>query len=259
MSFARLVAGTSLQFATVRILAIETSTQECSVALAYAAGVAQRSRKGAARVAEQALAMIAELLAEQSVTLGQVDAFAFGSGPGAFTGLRVGCALVQGLAFACDRPVVAVGSLRALAYGACGQARRAGEDAAGVPLRVMAAIDARMGQIYWAVYEGTRAERLLAVPALAWPKQMAELTAQWRPHVIAGDALRAVDAAWAAPNGAICLPDARPDASMIAELARTDLDAGRAVAARDAVPEYVRDQVALTVAQRAGLDRSAAS
>jgi tRNA threonylcarbamoyladenosine biosynthesis protein TsaB len=224
----------------VRILAIETSAQECSVALAHAAGIVQRSRRAGARVAEQALAMIAELLAEQSVTLKQVDAYAFGSGPGAFTGLRVACALVQGLAFAGDRPVVPVGSLRALAYG------------------VMAATDARMGQIYWAVYEGARAERQLAAPALAAPEQVAGLTAQWRPHLIAGDALRAFDAAWPAPSGTIRLPDATADASMIAELALTELGAGRAVAARDAVPEYVRDQVALTVAQRAGLDRSAA-
>jgi tRNA threonylcarbamoyladenosine biosynthesis protein TsaB len=243
----------------VRILAIETSAQECSVALAHAAGIVQRSRRAGARVAEQALAMIAELLAEQSVTLKQVDAFAFGSGPGAFTGLRVACALVQGLAFAGDRPVVPVGSLRALAYGACGQVRRADQAAASVPLRVMAATDARMGQIYWAVYEGARAERQLAAPALAAPEQVAGLTAQWRPHLIAGDALRAFDAAWPAPSGTIRLPDATADASMIAELALTELGAGRAVAARDAVPEYVRDQVALTVAQRAGLNRGAAS
>jgi tRNA threonylcarbamoyladenosine biosynthesis protein TsaB len=242
----------------VRILAIETSAQECSVALAHAAGVVQRSRTAGARVAEQALSMIALLLADQSVTLMQVDAFAFGSGPGAFTGLRVACALVQGLAFAGDRPVVPVGSLRALAYAASRQVRRADEDAASVPLRVMAATDARMGQLYWAVYEGARAERQLAAPALAAPEQIAGLTSQWRPHVIAGDALRVFDAAWPAPNGTIRLPDTVADASMIAELARIDLDAGRAVAARDAVPEYVRDQVALTVAQRAGLDRSEA-
>jgi tRNA threonylcarbamoyladenosine biosynthesis protein TsaB len=243
----------------VRILAIETSAQECSVALAHAAGVAQRSRKAGAQVAEQALSMIAELLADQSVTLTQVDAFAFGSGPGAFTGLRVACALVQGLAFAGDRPVVPVGSLRALAYGASRQAHQADGDPRPVAHRVIAAIDARMGQIYWAVYEGANAERQLAAPALARPEQMSGLIAQWCPHVIAGDALLAFEAAWPAPNGTIRLPNTVADASMVAELARTDLAAGRAVAARDAVPDYVRDQVALTVAQRAGSDRSAAS
>ena len=207
--------------------------------------------------------MIAELLADQSITLTQVDAFAFGSGPGAFTGLRVACALVQGLAFAGDRPVVPVGSLRALAYGASRQAHQADGDPRPVAHpgahRVIAAIDARMGQIYWAVYEGAKAERQLAAPALARPEQMSGLIAQWCPHVIAGDALLAFEAAWPAPNGTIRLPNTAADASMVAELARTDLAAGRAVAARDAVPDYVRDQVALTVAQRAGSDRSAAS
>jgi tRNA threonylcarbamoyladenosine biosynthesis protein TsaB len=243
----------------VRILAIETSAQECSVALAHEAGVVQRSRRAGARVAEQALSMIAELFAEQSFSLTQVDAFAFGSGPGAFTSLRVACALVQGLAFAGDRPVVPVGSLRALAYGAGRKTRRADDDPPQVPLRVMAAVDARMGQIYWAVYEGALAERQLAAPALALPEQVAGLMAQWRPQVIAGDALRVFEAVWPTPNDTIRLPDVVADASMIAELARTDLAAGRAVAPRDAAPEYVRDQVALTVAQRSKLDRSAAS
>ena len=203
--------------------------------------------------------MIAELLAEQSVGLTQVDAFAFGSGPGAFTGLRVACALVQGLAFASDRPVVPVGTLRALAYGAIGRMRRSNEDARPGPLRAMAAVDARMGQIYWAVYDGAQREQQLAGPALATPEQVPGLLAQWRPQLIAGDALRAFESAWSASNGietsAIRMPDVAADASMVAELARIDLAAGRAVAARDAAPEYVRDQVALTVAQRSGSDR----
>jgi tRNA threonylcarbamoyladenosine biosynthesis protein TsaB len=251
------VAGASLQCATVRILAIETSAQECSVALAQAAGVLQRSRRAGTRVAEQALSMIAELLAEQSVGLTQVDAFAFGSGPGAFTGLRVACALVQGLAFASDRPVVPVGTLRALAYGASRRMPRSNDDSRPGPLRAMAAVDARMGQIYWAVYDGAQREQQLAGPALATPEQVSGLVAQWRPQLIAGDALRAFESAWPAPNGTIRMPDVAADASMVAELARIDLAAGRAVAARDAAPEYVRDQVALTVAQRSGSDRSA--
>jgi tRNA threonylcarbamoyladenosine biosynthesis protein TsaB len=235
---------------TVHILAIETSAERGSVALAHATGVVQRHQAAGTRVAERALSMIAGLLADQAVTLSQVDAFAFGSGPGAFTGLRVACALAQGLAFAGDRPVIAVGSLRALAYGAARQALPAGAASAGPAPRVMAAIDARMNQVYWAVYEGEQAERCLAAAALAAPGELSALVARWRPQVIAGDALRAFRAAWPAQCEAACLPDLAADASMIAELARADLAAGRAIAARDAAPEYVRDQVALTVAQR---------
>jgi tRNA threonylcarbamoyladenosine biosynthesis protein TsaB len=219
----------------------------------------QRRQAADFRVAERALSMVAELLAEQSVTLSQVDAFAFGRGPGSFTGLRVACALVQGLAFAHGRPVVPIGSLRALAYGARRQvpsedrshSPRPDAPLADVALRVMAAIDARMGQIYWAVYEGAGAEHTLATPALATPEQMADLVAQWRPQVIAGDALRVFPSAWEPLDEGIRLPAMAVEACMIAQLARTELAAGRSVAARDASPEYVRDQVALTTEQRA--------
>jgi len=138
-----------------------------------------------------------------------------------------------------------VGSLRALAFGAWQQVRS--DD----PLRVMAAIDARMGQLYWAVYEHHGVDaRELAAAALAVPEQMAGLVAHWQPQVIVGNALRTFEAAWPSQHQATRLPDLAADASMTAELARIDLAAGRTVAARDAAPEYVRDQVALTVAQR---------
>jgi tRNA threonylcarbamoyladenosine biosynthesis protein TsaB len=239
----------------VRILAIETSTRQCSVALAHPEAVVQRTQVAGDRVAECAVSMIADLLADQSLGLDQIDAFAFGSGPGAFTGLRVACGLVQGLAFACDRPVVPVGSLRALAFGAArrtlARARTADVASSDVRCRVMAATDARMGQIYWAVYEGTGAARELAAAALASPAQVAELVARWQPDVIAGDALTAFASAWPAQRGAALWPQLGADASAVAQLARSDLAAGRTVRARDAAPDYVRDQVALTVAQRA--------
>jgi len=232
----------------VRILAIETSAEACSVALAHAAGVVQHQWAAGGRVAEQALTLVAQLLAEQAIVLKDVDALAFGSGPGAFTGLRVACALAQGLAFGADRPVVAIGSLRALAYGA---ARGHGSEDPASPLRVMAAADARMGQLYWAVFEGPAAERTLAPPALAEPDEMADQLARWRPHIVAGNALRVFEQAWPTRFGAIRMPHLAADASMVAELARIELAAGRTIAPRDAAPEYVRDQVALTVAQRA--------
>jgi tRNA threonylcarbamoyladenosine biosynthesis protein TsaB len=225
----------------VRILAIETSSEPSSVAVAHADGVAQRRASGG-HVAERALSMIADLLQEQSIDLDQIDAFAFGSGPGAFTGLRVACGLAQGLAFALRRPVIPVGSLRAMAFGAWRHVQR--------PARAMVAIDARMGQLYWAVFEGEPPARELAGPALATPDRIEELVARWQPEVIAGDALRVFESRWPAHGAPIRLPELRCDASMVAELARADLAGGRAVAARDAAPDYVRDRVALTVAER---------
>ena len=212
--------------------------------------MAQLRESAGYRIAERALSMIASLLAQQRATLSQIDAFAFASGPGAFTGLRVACALAQGLAYGTDRPVIPVGSLRALALAACQRLQR--------PARVMAAIDARMGQVYWAVYEGMERARLLAPPALAGPQDLTGLVARWQPQVIAGDALRAFEAAWPAGSDPIRLPQAQSGAAVIAQLACLDLVDGRALNARDAAPDYVRNQVALTVAQRANGPGSAA-
>lgn len=197
--------------------------------------------------------MTADLLAQQGVSLGEVEAFAFASGPGAFTGLRVACGLVQGLAFAGNRPVVPIASLRALAFAAGRCIRQVDEAAPGNPVRVMAATDARMGQVYWAVYEGWPLHAL-AGAALSAPDALVEQVAFWRPDVIAGNALRLLESVRAAQPGAIRMPDLAADAAAVAELGRADLAEGLGVPARDAAPEYVRNQVALTVAQRKGAE-----
>ncbi len=186
--------------------------------------------------------MIDSLLSEQGLEPAHIDAFAFASGPGAFTGLRVACALAQGLAFGSDRPVIPVGSLRALALAACAGAC-GGE-------RVLAATDARMGQVYWAVFEADGQMRSLAPASLADPAQLAQLVQSWHPDVLAGDALCVYEAHWPARPGVVRRPQARADAAAVARLACIDWVNGRALAARDAAPEYVRDQVAQTLAQR---------
>jgi len=217
----------------------------------YAGKLQQQSLALAFRNAERALAGIQGLLRQRQIDMTTVDAFAFAAGPGAFTGLRVACALAQGLAFGCDRPVIAVNSLRALAHAA----------GASPGQRVLAAIDARMGQVYWAVFESGAPMRMLAPAALADPDQLAPLVRQWRPEVIAGNALQAYESAWtggtapAQAGGPALLPQARADAAAVAELACVDWGQGRMLPAREALPEYVRDRVALTLAQR----RSAAA
>jgi tRNA threonylcarbamoyladenosine biosynthesis protein TsaB len=222
------------------LVAIETSAQRCSVALAHAGVIRQRDLVLASRNAEQALPMIEALLQAQGLERCDVDAFAFASGPGAFTGLRVACALAQGLAFGCDRPVLAIGSLRALAWTA----------QAAPGQRILVATDARMGQAYWAVFEAGERMRCLAPAALADPPGLAALVRLWRPEVIAGDALAAFESAWPQRAAPRLLPQALADAASVAQLACVDWREGAARPARDAAPEYVRDQVALTVAQR---------
>ncbi|MGH8338175.1 MAG: tRNA (adenosine(37)-N6)-threonylcarbamoyltransferase complex dimerization subunit type 1 TsaB, partial [Gammaproteobacteria bacterium] len=102
----------------MKILALETSTERCSAALLIDGEVRERARTAVRAHAEMILPMVEALLAEAGMTLSQLDALAFGRGPGGFTGVRVATAMVQGLAFGADRPVVPVSDLMALAAAA---------------------------------------------------------------------------------------------------------------------------------------------
>ncbi len=186
--------------------------------------------------------MVRRLLACSGTRAADCDAFAFGSGPGSFTGLRIACTIVQGLAFATGRPVVPVGQLRALAFAGAQRSPGAGAQ------RILAATDARMGQAYWALYQGNEeALSEIAAPALCSQDEIAGLAGAWGAGICAGEA------AWLASlvPASLRIVDARVDAGHVARLAAIDRAAGRWREAREALPEYVRDQVAQTVAQRA--------
>ena len=122
----------------MKILALDTSTDACSVALSVDALVCERFERGQ-KHSSRILSMVDEVLAESGLSLTQLDALAFGRGPGSFTGLRIGTGVVQGLGFGADLPVVPVSSLATLAQG---------QDARCV----LAAFDGRMSQVYWGAY-----------------------------------------------------------------------------------------------------------
>ena len=122
----------------LKILAIDTSTDACSVALMVDGAVCNRCELGRQH-SSRVLSMLDELLVESGLALTQLDAVAFGRGPGLFTGLRIGAGVVQGLAFGADLPVVPVSSLAALAQGLDTE-------------RTLSAFDARMSQVYWGAY-----------------------------------------------------------------------------------------------------------
>lgn len=124
-------------------LALDTSTEACSVALGDGTQTLFRYTDEPRKHAEQALAMVAELMAEAELTSENIAYIAFGRGPGAFTGLRIAAAVVQGLAFAWDVPVKPISSLRALAQRGY---REQGW------LQIFPAIDARMNEVYWGQY-----------------------------------------------------------------------------------------------------------
>lgn len=125
----------------MKILAIETATEACSAALYTDGTITTKYEIAPRRHAELILLMVDQLLSESALVLTQLDAIAFGRGPGAFTGVRIATAVVQGLAFATDRPVLPISTLAALAQGNISKSRQ-----------IACAIDARMGEIYWALY-----------------------------------------------------------------------------------------------------------
>nr|VFJ96912.1 MAG: tRNA threonylcarbamoyl adenosine modification protein YeaZ [Candidatus Kentron sp. H]VFJ97120.1 MAG: tRNA threonylcarbamoyl adenosine modification protein YeaZ [Candidatus Kentron sp. H]VFK02851.1 MAG: tRNA threonylcarbamoyl adenosine modification protein YeaZ [Candidatus Kentron sp. H] len=139
----------------MKILAIDTATDACSVALHLDGEYWGRHELAPRQHAEILLPRIRELLSEAGLSLNHLDALAFGRGPGAFTGVRIATSVAQGLAFGADLPVVPISSLHALAQGAW---RERGER------NLLAALDARMGEVYWGAYRVAAAEALLSDP-----------------------------------------------------------------------------------------------
>lgn len=224
----------------MKILAIETSCDQGSVALLIDGAIEQRPLPGAANHSRHVLTALGALLAEAGCSLGSLDALAFGTGPGAFTGLRLACGVAQGLALGSGLGIVEVGSLEALAvqFG----------DAA-----VYCATDARMGEIYCAAYRvrGTLLETMQA------PRCMRPEAAS----IPAGDGWRGVGSAFAAYAEQLSARwegrlssvagDCVPEAGGVARLACGMLERGWVAAAPEAVsPLYIRDKVALTTAER---------
>jgi len=128
----------------MRILAFDTSTGACTVALGDRTRWNERSEHADSRHSELLLPMIRSLLSEAGIALSQLDGIAFGSGPGSFTGLRIGCGVAQGLALAADLPVVGVSSLEAIAQAV---------HTTHGSTRVVTALDARMQEVYFAAFE----------------------------------------------------------------------------------------------------------
>lgn len=227
----------------MKILAIETATEACSIALWIDGEVRERFEVAPRRHTELALPWAEALLAEAGIARSQIDAIACGRGPGAFTGVRLAVALTQGLAFALDRPVLAISTLAALALDAATQAR---------DRTILAAIDARMGEIYLGAFladamDGVRAasEETLVAPSLAAPMQ--------RRCVGTGTGFAAEGGVLATSLGAMLEhadATALPRAAAVARLAARAFTRGEAIAPDALEPAYLRNKVALTLAEQ---------
>ena len=227
----------------MRILALETSTDWCSVAVGDGAQWQLRDEQAGQRHSQRLLPMIDAALADAGWSLSDVDGVAFGAGPGSFTGIRIGCGVAQGLGFGRGLPVIPIPTLMAVAY----QASRVHGWAS-----VLGCIDARMHEVYAAAYErveGKWRERIaptVGLPdALGPPPSPADGTWAGAGNGFALYPALASRLALSAVDGAI-----RPTAQAIAELALPRLAAGEGVDAADALPVYVRHRVALTTAER---------
>lgn len=226
----------------MKLLAIETSTEACSVALYMDGDVRELHELAPRRHTQLVLPWSEQLLAEAGLRKSQLDAIAVGRGPGAFTGVRLAIAIVQGLALALDRPVLPVSTLATLAMQGQGD-------------RFLAAIDARMGEVYLAAFQRQGdGLRLLQPEAVARPDAAALPEGDgW--HGV-GTGFGAVDGTLPARLGARLASvdaDALPHAGDVARLAAMAFARGEAVAPERLEPAYLRDKVALTLGEQQAL------
>jgi tRNA threonylcarbamoyladenosine biosynthesis protein TsaB len=242
---------------TSALLAFDTSTETMAIAAAGPHGESALNEPGGAAASSHLLPRIEHALAAAGLALRDLAVVAFGRGPGAFTGLRTSCAVAQGLGLGLARPLLPLDSLLVVAEDAFGaQARAAGSSGP----RVGVAMDARMDEIYAAVYERQPTGWLtLRAPALytlaAW-NAVLEGSAQGLQG-LAGSALSAFGARLHHPPGVVTCAVEADRARALLRLALEAFAAGAAVDAASALPLYLRDRVALTTVERQAIKSAA--
>lgn len=223
----------------MRILAIDTATEACSVALWNDGTTFAHFEECPREHTQRILPLVKTILTEGNTSLTDLDALAYGRGPGSFTGVRIGIGIAQGLALGADLPMIGVSTLATMAQGAW---RMTGAT------RVLAAIDARMGEVYWAeytrdengVWHGEETEAVLKPEAVTG--RLKQLSGEWAtvgtgwpawPEMAKDTGLTLVD-------GNMLLPAAEDMLPIACQL----LDAGKTVAVEHAEPVYLRNTVA---------------
>jgi len=264
----------------MKLLAFETATEACSVALWIDGDVRERFELAPRRHAELALPWAEQLLAEAGIARSQLDTIAVGRGPGAFTGVRLAIALAQGIALALDRPVVPVSTLAALAMRAypfplpfAGEGEKKGSESFSAsttsdpgalhftengsdPFFSLAAIDARMGEVYSAAYRMQDSgpaeiseERVSAPDSVVLPDETGAWIGVGTGFAAADGALRRrLDARLLAVDAT-----ALPHAADVARLAAAAFARGASLPPERLEPAYLRDHVALTLAEQQAL------
>lgn len=219
----------------MKLLAIETATEACSAALWLNGEVLEQFELAPRRHTEIILPMVDTLLTEAGLHLSQLDGLAFGCGPGSFTGIRIATGVIQGLALAAERPVVRVSTLASLAQS------RAHEHP-----RIIAALDARMDEVYWGCYEWQegcmrlQGEEMVCPPDAVTPPDKND----WFGAGNGWDRYAEVLKNRLVPRQVTVIENVWPRAAASAAIAAVDLAAGKTVSAAEARPTYLRDRVA---------------
>ena len=231
----------------LKFLAFDTSTDRMSVAVTDGVRSWQHSGPGGAQASTTLIPAILALLAEAGLALGELDAIAFGRGPGSFTGLRTACAVAQGLALGArdgkGMPVLPIDTLMAVAEEA--RFQRPGAAVAAQPFGITALLDARMDEMYVQRFEFNRGMcRALGECELVRPEDFVPDAAD----LLAGNVFSVY--AGRLPAGMPAQAEALPTAAALLRLAPVLAAAGQCVSADLALPLYVRDKVALTTEER---------
>lgn len=225
---------------SVNLLAIDTATEQCSVALLCGDSLIDRCIPTPRGHADLVLPMVRELMSEAGLTFTQLNAIAFGRGPGAFTGVRIAIGVAQGLAYAADLPLLPISDLAAIAQ----QGVKQGAAQMQRDRQLLVCMDARMGEVYSGVFRvatdglvaPTEAERVCAPEQVTIAVETLSLGL--------GMGFRAYPVLRERYMSLTLRDDALPRAQEIAYLGRRDWLAGLAVSAELAAPVYLRDQVA---------------
>lgn len=223
----------------MKILALETSTEYCSIALWQDGVLNEKSVLVGQKHSEIMMAMLDELLQQAGVKLTQLDGIAYGAGPGSFTGVRIACGVTQGLALGANLPVIGISTLQAVAQSA-------GRD------KVIVALDARMAEVYFAVYEKRGTAWLeVCAPCLCLPQDAPAVAGKgWlgagSGFAVHGDVLQQRFDGQLEEIYASCVPQA----GAIAQLAAPLFADGLGMDAARAMPLYLRDKVALKTSER---------
>jgi tRNA threonylcarbamoyladenosine biosynthesis protein TsaB len=221
----------------LNILALDTSSDACSVALLTRNIITENFQLIPRQHNALILPMIEQILGEAGLTLKQLDAIAFGRGPGSFTGLRIAASVVQGIAFAADLPVLPISTLQALAQAALREFS---------VTQVIAAIDARINEIYWAAYQAdangliqAQSQEIVCAPhEINWTQ-----AGVWQGAGSGWDAYHAIMQSQLGPSLQSWLPKCYVKAQDIVKLAEVAYREGAAVDPAQAIPIYLRDQV----------------